>query len=870
MAHYHATSGNEALGSMASDRDKGLTAREAKRRLAKCGPNKIAKSQKSGLLAIYVSQFKDPMVLTLLMATGISAFMGEVVDAAVIAVIVVLNAFLGTLQEFRAERSLEALENYAPPRAWALRNGSLKEVDRESVVPGDILAIWPGVRIAADVRLIDSTSLQVEEAALTGESMPVTKDASLILPRGTALPERKNMAYGGTLCTRGEGSGVVVATGMDTEMGRIAGLVALATSQKTPLEARLEVLGKTILVACIAICCVLAGIGLWRGLPFRSMFLTSVSMAVAAVPEGLPAVVTLCLALGVQRMARHGAVVRRLEAIETLGSVTAICTDKTGTLTMNQMAIAALALPFGISDTHLRHVGPPWNDVVARDILRWALLAGDARHLRSAGGFAGEDPTEQAIVSAAIDAGWDVGGLDALFPRLGERAFTSERRMMSVKVADKKGALICAKGAPDRMFTLCKSQMAGDRVIPFGPKNRESWEKWIDTQAGLGMRVLAVATKEAPPDLGGDYLEEGLTLLGCLAMEDPLRKDIREAVERCKKAGVSPVLVTGDHLKTAESVARQSGILEGTRRGMTGEELERLSETTQRTAVLEGRVFARVSPSHKLKIVRALKSSGHVVAMTGDGVNDAPALKEAAVGVAMGVSGTDVAREASSIVLLNDDFSTIVKAIEEGRAIYDNIRKFIRYMFSCNLGEVLAMVGAVILGLPLPLSPTQLLWVNLVTDGLPALALSMDAPEKGIMDRQPRDPDEGIFSGGLSIKIVGRGLYIGLVTLLLFLWGLKLGDTNLASTLALATLIGTQLVAAFDCRSETKTPTEIGLWSNMYLVGAALISWSMLFAAIQVPPVARFFKTVPLSLSQWGMVLMASIIPDLCRNAFSR
>ncbi|MGI6643471.1 MAG: cation-translocating P-type ATPase [Bacillota bacterium] len=869
MAHYHATSGTEALIIMHSDKDNGLTTRDARRRLAQCGPNRIARNRRSDLLSILLSQFKDPMVLTLLIATCVSASMGEIVDAAVIAVIVILNAFLGTIQEFRAERSLDALEDYAPRKAWVVRDGSLKEVDRESVVPGDVLAIWPGVRIAADVRLLESDSLQVEEAALTGESMPVSKDASLVLPRSTALPERKNMAYGGTLCTRGEGLGVVVSTGMDTEMGRIATMVSTATSQKTPLETRLEALGKTILVACIGLCCLLAGVGLWRGMPFRSLFLTSVSMAVAAVPEGLPAVVTLCLALGVQRMARDGAVIRRLEAIETLGSVTVICTDKTGTLTMNRMVVAAVALSLGASDTEVLQLRPPWNEDGARDILRWALLASDARHLSSEGELTGEDPTEQAIVSAAIHAGWDVRGLDAQFPRLGERPFESSRRMMSVKVATEKGALICAKGAPDKVFGLCRSQMTGGRAIPLVPKHRELWERWVDAQAALGMRVLAVAIRESSVVEGGDYLEEDLTLLGCLAIEDPLRPGVRESVERCKRAGVCPVLVTGDHLRTAESVARQSGILEGPKRGMTGEEMERLSKRAQTAAILERRVFARVSPSHKINIVKALKSSGHVVAMTGDGVNDAPALKEAAVGVSMGASGTDVAREASSIVLLNDDFSTIVKAIEEGRAIYDNIRKFIRYMFSCNLGEIFAMVGAVILGLPLPLSPTQLLWVNLVTDGLPALALSMDAPERGIMDRRPRDPNEGIFSGGLSKKILGRGLYIGLVTLLLFLWGLKSGDTELARTLALATLIATQLVTAFDCRSEKKTPTEIGIWSNMYLVVATLISWSMLFAAVQVPMVAQFFKTVPLSCSQWTMVIMASIIPDVFRNAFS-
>ncbi len=876
---YHGISRDKALGLLGSHKENGLTAREAKRRLGRYGPNRIERRTKSGFWGIFVSQFKDPMVLTLLIATAISAAMGETIDAAVIASIVLLNALLGTAQEFRAERSLEALQDYAPARAWAVRNGALKGVDREEIVPGDVLCLWPGLRVAADARLLDSVSLQVEEAALTGESMPVSKDASVVLPPKTALPERKNMVYGGTLCTRGEGTALVVSTGMTTEMGRIARLVSSATSQKTPLEARLLTLGKVILLGCVALCALLGGLGLARGVPLRHVFLSAVSMAVAFVPEGLPAVTTLCFALGVQRMAKQGAVVRRLEAIETLGSVTAICTDKTGTLTKNHMAIAQIAIPpdaVGAVPTNLK---PPWNKEDTRDILRWATLAGDARHLPQNLGATGEDPTEQAVVLGAIQAGLDMQDLDVLHPRLAEKPFTSERRMMSVKVAGPKGVRICVKGAPDTVFANCRTQKTGRKITSLGRKERQTWDRWVEDHAAMGMRILAVAIRDEAPGPAGprstaregqeEYLESGLTLLGCLAMEDPLRDEVLVAVERCKRAGIRPVLVTGDHLKTAESIARQSGILGEQHKGMEGVELERHLARGSTKAVLECPVFARASPAHKLKIVKAYKSSGHVVAMTGDGVNDAPALKEAAVGVAMGFSGTDVAREASSIVLLDDNFATIIAAVEEGRAIYDNIRKFIRYMFSCNLGEVLTMVGAALLGLPLPLSPTQLLWVNLVTDGLPALALSMDPPEKGIMDRRPRNPHENLFSGGLWRMILGRGFYIGSVTLLLFLWGLKSGDVSLASTLALATLIVTQLVSAFDCRSETKTPTQTGLFSNWYLVTATLLSWAMLFAAVQVAPVARFFKTVPLTPSQWIMVFLASLIPDLFKNAVS-
>ena len=860
-ADWHTLYPEAAAQLLKSHQDKGLTSREAAKRLKAHGPNRISSRARAGMLAIFASQFKDPMVLTLLLATAVSAVMKEAMDAVVISAIVLLNGMLGTLQEWKAERSLEALEDLAPPLAWVVRDGKLASISREEVVPGDLMALWPGVRVPADGRIVSAKSLQVEEAALTGESLPVSKRADVVLAQNTPLPDRRNMVYGGTLVTRGEGYALAVATGMDTEMGRIANLVRSARSQPTPLEVRLEALGRVVLGACVGICLALMAVGVLRGLPFRDMFLTGVSLAVAAVPEGLPAVVTLSLAFGVQRMAKSGAIVRKLEAVETLGSVTVICTDKTGTLTRNSMEVVDVAAPEDLWP------GARATRGVHADILLVALLASDARHLPDSEASGAEDPTEQAIVKGALGAGIDVNSLDARFPRMAEMAFSPERRMMSVKVATEKGALICVKGASDRVIPLCRTERVGERDVLLGQKEREAWDRWVEEKAGQGMRVLAVAERKVPQE---EYAEDGLTLRGCLAMADPLRPEAADAVLECKRAGIRPVLITGDHLRTAESIARQAGILDRDGKGTTGDVLDKTPESRLPQLVDSCKVFARVSPAHKLRIVRALKKAGHVVAMTGDGVNDAPALKEAAVGVAMGKTGTDVAREASSMVLLDDDFSTIVEAVREGRSIYDNVRKFIRYLFSCNLGEVFTMMIATIAGLPLPLTPAELLWMNLVTDGLPALALSWEPPDPDVMDRPPRPPGEGLFSRGLWFRIVGRGAYVGAAALTAFMWGLLRGDPALASTLAYATLVTVQLVSAFDCRSEERTVAELGLFTNPLLLVACGLSWVMLFVTIQLRPLASLFRTVPLSLEEWSVVLALSVFPDLFKAAFLR
>lgn len=872
-SEHHSMHWKDSVRILRSDIIRGLGRREAKKRLSRWGLNRISKRKRPGLLQILLSQFSDLMVLTLLAATVVSAVMGEIIDAAVIAAIVILNAALGTAQEYKAEESLELLETYAPVYSWALRDGTEIEVSREEVVPGDIVILHSGTRVPADGRLIQSKSLQIEESALTGEAFPVAKDSEAILPREVSVSERKNMAYAGTFIARGSGMMIVTSTGMNTEMGKIAHLLQDAKSQETPLEVKLESLGKTLLIMCLGVCASLGLIGFLRGVPLHHMLLTAVSLGVAAIPEGLPATVTLCLTMGVQSMARNGAVVRKLEAIETLGSVTVICTDKTGTLTRNRMEIVEIGLPGEEGPETVFDATSRSNKPLAREILELGVLASDARHVLGHDSSPGEDPTEQAIVKRYLDSGFDLRALDNTYPRLQEKKFTPERRMMSVKVHTGAGEMVCVKGAPDTVIPLCVSQSYKSHEKSLSWQEREIWEDWVNEKASRGMRILAVARRRDgllaySKNQIKDYREDNLALIGCLVMADPLRPEAAASVEKCKIAGIRPVLITGDHLKTAESVAKDAHIMYQGQEGMTGANLDSIPESLLEQSVDRCHVFARVSPAHKLKIVRALKNQGHIVAMTGDGINDGPALKEAAVGVAMGLSGTDIARESSSIVLLDDDFSTIVKAIEEGRAIYDNIRKFIRYMLSCNLGEVITMTVTAILGFPMPLTPIQILWMNLVTDGLPALALSLDPPDPLIMKRPPRNPDEGIFAHGLYGMILRRGTYVGVATVLTFIESFRVWNLPTASTMAFATLITVQLVSAIDCRSETHSPLEIGIFSNIYLICACVLSWLMLFATVQIPFLGLLFDTVPLNWLQWLVVFIVSFMPDIFRLAY--
>ncbi len=876
--------------------EEGLAEEEVEKRRRRWGKNLTTAAAPISLPLLFLNQFKDFMVLILLGATLLAAVLGEISDALTILVIVLLNAFLGLIQEYRAERSLEALQKMAAPRARVLREGRLNIIAAADVVPGDLVFLEPGDRVCADLRLYDSRGLTLNEAPLTGESAAVFKSAGK-LPFIPASPgDAANMAFSGTEVLAGRGRGVTVATGMQTEIGRIAHMIKEAERGATPLQARLARLGKILVWACLAVCLGMTLLGVIRGEAPYGMFMAGVSLAVAAIPEGLPAIVTVSLALGVQRMIRRRAIVRRLPAVETLGSATVICSDKTGTLTENKMSVSRIftggrlfrfeAGRFmvkksggeGWEKAALHHDGP----------LGFSLfIAAQCNNAYRRGDLFKGDPTEAALLEAAAAAGTSPD------QRLREREypFTPERKMMSV-IQRGRGRRLLLKGAPEIVLERCRYYCSEkNRVVPLNAAKRRELLAQLEIMAGLALRPLAVAFRELSPAGGSvnhgapaaknsedsaERIENELTWVGLFGLEDPPRPEALPAIRLCRRAGIRVVMITGDHRSTAEAVARRLEILHRGGEVLLGEELNALDDRELRRVIGRVQVFARVSPLHKLRIVRALKQRGEVVAMTGDGINDAPAVKEADIGIAMGLTGTDVTREAASLILADDNFSTIVAAVEEGRSIYGNIRKFIRFMLGCNTGEVLTMFLAILSGLPLPLRPIQILWINLVTDGLPALALGVDPPEETLMELPPRRRNEGLFSRGLWGKLLLRGIMIGVVTVSLF--GLALGsgaELAKARTIAFATLILAQLVYVYDCRSE-ETPFSKRRRRNFLIDGAVLSSFLLMAAVIHHPLLSSVFGTVPLSAAEWAVAFaaaflpaIADLIPALLKSAFT-
>ncbi|BDG60671.1 cation-translocating P-type ATPase [Caldinitratiruptor microaerophilus] len=896
---WHAMETAEVLAVLGVRDGEGLDSGEARRRLGVAGPNVLRERPPDPWWHLLLAQFQDFMVLVLLVAAGVSWAMGERADAYTIIAIVVLNALLGFAQEYRAEEALAALRQLAAPVARVRRDGRVQPVPAAEVVPGDVLVLEAGDRVPADARLLRAHALAVTEAALTGESVPVAKDARWRGPAETPLGDRRNMVYMGTVVTRGRGDAVVVATGMETEVGRIAGLIQEAEEGPTPLQRRLAQLGRWLVAVSVALCSVVVLAGALRGEPFARMFLTGVSLAVAAIPEGLPAIVTVALAVGVQRMIRRRAIVRRLQAVETLGCATAILSDKTGTLTRNEMMVRAVWAggrlyevtgdgyrPEGEFLLEGRRADPEGHPALLRTLAGGALCTNAVLLPPRAGGRGRPgrdgrrgwsiqgDPTEGALLVAAAKAGRDPARLRAAWETLAEAPFTPERRRMSVVVRDRAGGdlSLYLKGAPDTVLARCTRILGADgRERPLAESDRRVVAATADRLAAQALRVLAVALRQVPPQLArqpdalgeaADALEEDLTFAGLVGMIDPPRPEVRRAVAAASRAGIRTVMITGDHPATARAVACELGIARAGDPVLTGSDLDRLTDRELEEAAGRVRVFARVSPAHKLRIVRAFRARGEVVAMTGDGVNDAPAVKEADIGIAMGLSGTDVTREASQLVLADDNYATIVAAVEEGRGIYDNIRKFIRYLLSCNTGEVLTMFLAAVSRLPLPLLPIQILWVNLVTDGLPALALGVDPPDPDVMRRPPRPPDEGVFARGLGRRILTRGLVIGLSTLGLFVWGLRTGDVTRARTLAFTGLVLAQLVHVFDCRSETRSIWEVGWYSNPWLVAAVASSLLLLLASVYWPPLAVVMETAPLALRDWAVVAAVAGAPQ--------
>jgi Ca2+-transporting ATPase len=864
------------LMELSTSAKEGLPAIEAKNRLERFGPNElIERGLKSSWLILW-EQVSAIMVVILIVAALISALLGDYKDAIAIMAIVVLNAILGFTQEYRAEKAMAALKKLAVPSVKVRRNRSVMEISAQELVPGDILLLEAGNAVPADARILQSANLRVQEAALTGESEPVEKtDRALVgdLPLG----DRRNMVYMGTVVTYGRGHAVVTETGMTTELGNIAEMIQTVEREPTPLQRRLEQLGRGLAIASLVIVGIVFILGLLRGEDVRLMFLTAISMAVAAIPEGLPAVVTIALALGAQRMLKRQSLIRKLPAVETLGSVDVICSDKTGTLTENRMTVttldvmgetqsidALLRKGVPVLDAELAASGQPQVRSLGL-LLKASVLCNDSLlekkqdngdYFRALG-----DPTEGALVVAAAQLGMLKADLEIRWPRVAEVPFTSERKRMTtvhqVKVLpDQTDApwrdapyVAFGKGSVDGLLEITTQVWAGDQAVPLTDELHQRILKTNDSLAQDGRRVLGVVFRPLdlmPEKVDEKALEQDVTFIGLIGMIDPPRPEVKEAVQTCKSAGIRPIMITGDHPLTAQSIAKELGILNENGCVITGHELENLPDNQLDDLVDTTSVYARVSPEHKLRIVQALQQNGHIVAMTGDGVNDAPALKKADIGVAMGITGTDVSKEAADMVLLDDNFATIVAAVKEGRTIYDNIRKFIKYTMASNAGEIWVMLLAPFLGMPLPLLPLQILWVNLVTDGLPGLALSIEPSEPGTMHRKPFHPNENIFGRGMGRHILWVGLLMGLVSLSLGYWAWSTGHANW-QTMVFTTLTLSQMGNALAVRSGRESIFKLGLFSNSALLGAVLLTFGLQMAVIYLPVLQNIFKTAALS-----------------------
>jgi Ca2+-transporting ATPase len=912
---WHQLSAEAAVQRLDTDAQAGLTPQEARERLERHGANEIREGRRHGPLAMFLGQFTDFMILVLIAAAIVSGLIGDLTDTLVIVAIVVLNAVIGFVQEYRAERAIAALRQMAALSAHVVRGGQSQMVPAAELVPGDVVLIEAGNAVPADLRLIEAVHLRVEEAALTGESQPVEKLARALhepeLPLGESatapslargphlvpIGDRRNMAYKGTLVTYGRGRGVVVATGMDTELGRIAALLRAEGEVKTPLQKRLARFGANLAVAVLVICAILFVTGLLRGEPVMLMLLTAISLAVAAIPEALPAVVTVSLALGARKLAAQNALIRKLPAVETLGSVTFICSDKTGTLTENRMRVVQVyaddqMLPSLPADAATRE---PW-----RTLLTALALSNDARPTTGADVIG--DPTEVALYLAARQAGADKAVLGPSQPRLAEIAFDSERARMTtvhrreslptppppsagegwgggehergaaagethphplpspLKGEGKPEYISYTKGAPESVLPLCH-----DRLGPAGAEvlDRAAVEEAAERMAADGLRVLAVAARRwsalpEPPD--AENVESRLTFVGLVGLLDPPRAEAREAVQLCRTAGITPVMITGDHPATARNIATRLGIIEEGAEILTGRDLARLDMAQFEAQVERVRVYARVAPEQKIKIVQALQDKGEFVAMTGDGVNDAPALRRADIGIAMGITGTDVAKEAGHMILLDDNFATIVRAVREGRRIFDNIRKFIKYTMTSNSGEIWTIFLAPFLGLPIPLLPIHILWINLVTDGLPGLALAAEKEERGVMQRPPRPPNESIFAHGLWQHIVWVGVLMGAASLFTQAWAIHTGHGHW-QTMVFTVLTLSQLGHVLAVRSETDSLFTQGIFSNRFLIGAVLFTFGLQMATIYLPWLNPIFKTEALTPDELGFCLaMSSVV----------
>jgi len=848
---WHCLDTEDAAAHLQTDLAHGLASEAAARRLAQSGPNMLREAARRHPAAMLAAQFTDFMILVLIAAAVVAGAVGEPLDAIAIVVIVFLNGVIGFVQEYRAEQAMAALRRMASPQARVIRDGQVGLVDARELVPGDLVELEAGNVMPADLRLTELSAFRVDESALTGESQPVEKRLARLDDDELALGDRMNLAYKGTLATYGRARGLVVATGMRTELGKIATLLS-AEAGRTPLQKRLARFGRHLAVVVLAICAIIFVAGWLRGEPPLVMLLTAVSLAVAAIPEALPAVVTISLALGAARMARQNALIRRLPAVETLGSVTFICSDKTGTLTQNRMHVDCVV---AAGETRAGLAGAdasPW-----RELGTVMALCNDATFDRE--GRAAGDPTETALLEAAYSAGYRQSALHETLPRLAELPFDSGRARMGTLHRDGDAALLLVKGAPEGVLSLCVDQLGGGGAEPI---DVDALQQQADGLASQGLRVLAFALRrlpQMPGALDAAALEQQLTFVGFAGLIDPPRPEAAEAVAACRAAGIVPVMITGDHPATARAIASRLGIVEEGAKVLTGSELARLSAAEFEREAESVRVYARINPEQKIGIVRALQDRGEFVAMTGDGVNDAPALKMADIGVAMGKGGTDVAREAAHMTLLDDNFATIVTAVREGRRIFDNIRKFVKYTMTSNSGEIWAIFLAPFMGLPIPLLPIHILWINLVTDGLPGLALAGERAERDVMRRPPRPPNESIFAHGMWQHILWVGLLMGGVSLFTQAWAIREGSAHWQS-MVFTVLTLSQLGHVLAIRSERDSFFAQGALSNRPMFGALLLTFALQMAVLYVPWLNPIFKTEPLTAGELALCLALSSV----------
>ena len=898
---WHAREAEDVFSSLATSPQDGLTFEEATRRLEQHGPNELAEAPRPTFWHMLLQQFNNFIVIILIIASIVSAILGDYIEASAIMAIVLLNAVLGVVQERRAEEALAALRRMAAPEAHVIRDGHRLVIPARELVPGDVVLLESGNYVPSDMRLTETANLRIEEAALTGESQAVDKDARITLRQDVSLGDRRNTAFMGTLVTYGRGRGVVVSTGMHTQIGMIATMLQLVEEEPTPLQQRLDQLGKVLGWAALAVCALVFAIGWARGYAPLGMFLIAVSLAVAAVPEGLPAVVTITLALGMREMIKRHALIRRLSSVETLGSATVICSDKTGTLTQNQMTVTRLwvdGVSFEVTGQgyiprgQFRRNGKEvdlqnypgaltalWVAVLANDATLEAPPEGNATSgYRLAG-----DPTEGALIVAAAKAGGHSQSIGQAYPRIDEVPFDSTRKRMTTvhKIQDprpedfspfydgsRRGWEVAAtKGAPDVILDLCtQRQSLDDRSEPLTEQARQEILAANDAMSRQALRVLAVAFRAEPdvPDSPtAERVERDLTFVGLIGMIDPARPEVLPALEKARRAGIRTVMITGDYPETARAIAGDIGLLREGHQVLSGSELARMDDDQLKAEVMRTDVFARVSPEHKVRIVDALKRNGQVVAMTGDGVNDAPALKRSDIGVAMGITGTDVAKETADMVLTDDNYVSIVSAVEQGRVIYSNIRKFVFYLLSCNLAEIAVIFIAILLGLPSPLTAIQLLWLNLITDGAPALALGLEKGDPDTMDQPPRPPQEPIINRPMRLGIGIQTVAITTVTLTAYFVGLRAHPDapQYAETMAFVTLSFSELLRAFTARSERYPLLKIGLFSNRTMFYAVTASFFLLLAVVYIPFLQPAFNTVPLGIAQWELVLPLLFIP---------